>query len=113
LGQALTPAPKAARTLEGLGWELGVVKVRAGVIEKRVVAQVRRRAASGEFAAMAAAAATLRHELGPVIAFGGLPASFGPHGQPTRQSAEAELVVYLAGPYDVDGPRLVGRASLI
>jgi len=71
LGRALYPAAKPARTLEDLGRELGVVKVRAGVIEKRVVAKVRRRAASAEFAAVAAAAATLRHEVGPVIAFAG------------------------------------------
>jgi len=112
LSRALYPAPKPARTLEDLGRELGVVKERAGVIEKRVVAQVRRRAASAEFAAVAAAAATLRHELGPVITFAGLPASFGLHGEPPRLAAEAELLVYLAGPYDVVGSRLVGRGFI-
>ena len=112
LDRALNPAPKAARTLEDLGQELGVGKVRAGVIEKRVVAQVRRQAASGEFAAVAAAAATVRPELGPVIAWAGLPASFGPHGQSPRLAPEAELLAYLAGPYGADGKRLVGPGSL-
>jgi len=82
------------------------------VIEKRVVAQVRRQAASGEFAAVAAAAATVRPELGPFIAWAGLPASFGPHGQPPRLAAEAELLAYLAGPYGAVGKRLVGPGSL-
>src|SRR5581483_8635951 len=54
LGRALTPAPKPARTLEDLGREPGVVEERAGMNEKRVVAQVRRRAVA-ELAAVAAA----------------------------------------------------------
>jgi hypothetical protein len=92
-----------------LSLDYGITREPVRRIGRVGVAKVRRWSASAEFADVAAAAATLRDELGPIIAFDAVPASFRPQGQPPRMTPEAALLVYLAGPYDVQGQRLVRR----
>ncbi len=61
-------------------------------------------------ATLSASSCSVRHELSPVVAWAGLPVSFGPYGRPPRPVPEAELLADLAGPYDLAGERLWARA---